>query len=113
MSLVSGVNGAINGNMTNPKKTKVASELEQFDDIFPELVESLTKIGLKDNQICDAVSWFKEVGPRIRGICISLGFDCTSSCLQGKDNRGKDNRSCRRWDLYSVVLRDCWIYCRW
>ncbi|KAL5007681.1 hypothetical protein ScPMuIL_016487 [Solemya velum] len=81
MSLVSGVNGAINGNMTNPKKTKVASELEQFDDIFPELVESLTKIGLKDNQICDAVSWFKEVleynvpfGKKNRGLAVVTSY---------------------------------------
>lgn len=39
----------------------MSSELETFDELFPELVEFLVKPGLKDTERSDAFAWFKEV----------------------------------------------------
>ena len=35
--------------------------MKAFDDIFPELVELLTKDGLKNTEVTDAMNWYKEV----------------------------------------------------
>ena len=43
------------------KKAKGASQFEKFDALFSVLNEDLTKQGLKDNEIADAMAWFKRV----------------------------------------------------
>ena len=43
------------------KRNKPASELEVFDELFPVLVDDLTKHGLKDNEISSAMEYFREV----------------------------------------------------
>ena len=35
--------------------------MKAFDDIFPELVELLTKEGMKNIEVADAMKWYKEV----------------------------------------------------
>jgi len=47
--------------MSEPKKTKQMTDLEMFDELFPVLVDNLTKNGLKDTEISDAMAWFKKV----------------------------------------------------
>ena len=37
------------------------SELAEFDAVFSEIVEELTKSGLKASESEDAFAWFKEV----------------------------------------------------
>jgi len=44
------------------KKMKQVSDMKAFDDIFPELVQLMTKDGLKDSEVADAMTWHKEVG---------------------------------------------------
>ena len=39
----------------------MTTELENFDDLFPELVEFLVKPGDKHSDTKDAYMWFKEV----------------------------------------------------
>jgi hypothetical protein len=43
------------------KKRKVLTELEEFDEIFPELVALLVDDESKDPERNDASKWFKEV----------------------------------------------------
>lgn len=43
------------------KKPRLSTELEKFDEIFPELVDFLTTTALKDVGRRDAFNWFKEV----------------------------------------------------
>ena len=43
------------------KKSRVLTDLEAFDEVFPCLVDDLTKQGLKDDQITSAMAWFKQV----------------------------------------------------
>ena len=43
------------------KRRKEMTELQLFDELFPTLVEDLTKNGLKDDEITGAIEWFKEV----------------------------------------------------
>ena len=56
---------ASNGNSnccgSEIKSQKMSTELELFDDVFPELLNVLTKQGLNNPQISDAAVWFKEV----------------------------------------------------
>ncbi|XP_013071869.2 farnesyl pyrophosphate synthase-like [Biomphalaria glabrata] len=66
---------------TESKKMKVSTELSEFDAIFEELVENLTKEGLQDKEIKDAFTWFKEVliynvphGKKNRGISVVTSF---------------------------------------
>ncbi|ESO97345.1 hypothetical protein LOTGIDRAFT_231541 [Lottia gigantea] len=73
------INGT-NGTNSN-KKVKSTSELEEFDAIFPVLVENLTQNGLKDSEISDAITWFKEVleynvpfGKKNRGISVVTSY---------------------------------------
>lgn len=54
------------------KKSRSMSELEEFDSLFPDLVDDLTKIGLKDGQVSDAMKWFKEVMIHRVHHCVSL-----------------------------------------
>ncbi|KAK2188089.1 hypothetical protein NP493_144g03004 [Ridgeia piscesae] len=56
------------------KKMKQVSDMKAFDDIFPELVQLMTKDGLKDSEVADAMTWHKEV----------LEYNCP----YGKKNRG-------------------------
>ncbi|XP_046574693.1 farnesyl pyrophosphate synthase-like [Haliotis rubra] len=63
------------------KKSRSMSELEEFDSIFPDLVDGLTKIGLKDAEISDAMKWFKEVseynvpfGKKNRGMSVAMSY---------------------------------------
>ena len=51
------------------KKMKLVSDMKAFDDVFPELVQLMTKDGLKDSEVADAMTWYKEVGS-----CLSLFF---------------------------------------
>ena len=44
------------------KKMKQISDMKAFDDVFPELVQLMTKDGLKDSEVADAMTWYKEVG---------------------------------------------------
>ena len=50
------------------KKRKEMTELQLFDELFPVLVEDLTKNGMKDDEITSAIEWFKEVSLLI--VCI-------------------------------------------
>ena len=43
------------------KKRKGMSELDMFDELFPTIVDNLTKNGIKDDEISNAVEWFKKV----------------------------------------------------
>ena len=43
------------------KKARMETELEEFDKVFPQLLDDLTKQGLKDDQIASAMNWFKQV----------------------------------------------------
>ena len=47
--------------MSDPKKIKQMSDLDMFDELFPMLVENLTKNGMNDPEISDAMKWFKTV----------------------------------------------------
>ena len=51
--------------MANPPSEKKAriqqSELEKFDAVFPQLVDDLTKPGVKNEEILDAQKWFRKV----------------------------------------------------
>ncbi|XP_013413552.1 farnesyl pyrophosphate synthase [Lingula anatina] len=50
------------------------TELQKFDEVFQQLVDDITKQGLKDGEIHDAFKWFKEV--------------CEYNVPFGKKNRG-------------------------
>ncbi|KAH9489224.1 hypothetical protein Btru_058820 [Bulinus truncatus] len=63
------------------KKIKVSSELSEFDAVFDELVNDVTKDGLLDKEIKDAFAWFKEVliynvphGKKNRGLSVVTSF---------------------------------------
>lgn len=56
------------------KRSRDASDLEVFDELFPVLVDDLKKHGAKDSEIADAIEWFKEV--------------CEYNVPHGKKNRG-------------------------
>ena len=43
------------------KKAKGTSQFEKFDALFSVLNEDLTKQGLKDGEIADAMAYFKKV----------------------------------------------------
>ncbi|XP_041365410.1 farnesyl pyrophosphate synthase-like [Gigantopelta aegis] len=58
----------------NGKKCRGMSELEKFEEIFPELVEDLTKPDVKNPEISQAIDWFKKV--------------CEYNVPHGKKNRG-------------------------
>ena len=45
-----------------PVKLASATELQQFDKLFPELVESITKGGLRNKETLDGMKWFQRVG---------------------------------------------------
>lgn len=45
----------------NENKTRVFTELEEFEELFPELVEVLVTPGLNDPERKEAFLWFKEV----------------------------------------------------
>ena len=52
------------------KKMKHINDMKAFDEVFPELVELLTKDGLKDGEVADAMKWYKEVQ-----MCLLLYFN--------------------------------------
>ncbi|KAH9491468.1 hypothetical protein Btru_044905 [Bulinus truncatus] len=63
------------------KKIKVSSELSEFDAVFDELVNDVTKDGLLDKEIKSAFAWFKEVliynvphGKKNRGLSVVTSF---------------------------------------
>ncbi|XP_059173023.1 farnesyl pyrophosphate synthase-like [Physella acuta] len=63
------------------KKTKDATELNEFDAVFIEIVETLTKDGKENCEISDAYNWFKEAleynvphGKKNRGISVVTSF---------------------------------------
>lgn len=78
------VNGAVaNGHqMESPEHKKAkgapeASQFEKFDAMFTVLNDELTKQGLKDPEIADAMAWFKRVnaynvpfGKKNRGMAV-------------------------------------------
>uniref|UniRef100_A0A0B6YSX1 Farnesyl pyrophosphate synthase n=1 Tax=Arion vulgaris TaxID=1028688 RepID=A0A0B6YSX1_9EUPU len=68
-------------NGSNTKKMKEATELAEFDSIFLELVEDLTKDEIKNPEIADAFIWFKEVlnynvpfGKKNRGVSVVSSY---------------------------------------
>lgn len=70
---------AVNGNSGIPRKIQKleASELGQFDDIFPELLNVLSHRWSQNKEIADALHWFREVsdynvpfGKKNRGISV-------------------------------------------
>ncbi|KAK6191276.1 hypothetical protein SNE40_003007 [Patella caerulea] len=77
---------------SNNKKSKACGELEEFDAIFPAIVDDLTKTGLKDIEISDAIQWFKKVieynvpfGKKNRGIAVVTSY-CQLVTNPTKDN---------------------------
>ncbi|WAR03500.1 FPPS-like protein [Mya arenaria] len=71
----------IHANGSVGKKAKLMTELEQFDEIFPELVDLLVNPGLNDPEKADAYRWFKEVleynvphGKKNRGIFVVMAY---------------------------------------
>ena len=42
-------------------KISQMTELEKFDKLFPVLIDDLTKPGLKNPEISQAIAWFKKV----------------------------------------------------
>lgn len=48
-------------NGGDAKKLKATTDLAEFDALFIELVEELTKNEIKNPEIADAFLWFKEV----------------------------------------------------
>jgi farnesyl diphosphate synthase len=68
-----------NGNSI--KKLKEATELDEFDAIFLELVDDLTKKDIINPEITDAFVWFKEVlnynvpyGKKNRGVSVVTSY---------------------------------------
>ena len=51
------MSGSPSKKMAKVEKT----ELDYFDDLFPQLVNDLTAPGQKENKITDALHWFKRV----------------------------------------------------
>ena len=49
---------------TEEKRSRSLSELEKFDELFPVLVDDLTKHGMKDDEIAGAMKWFKRVSSK-------------------------------------------------
>lgn len=64
----------MSGSPVHKKAKSDKTDLEHFDELFPVLVEDLTKYGLKDGEISDAMEWFKKV--------------CEYNIPHGKKNRG-------------------------
>lgn len=65
----------------NGASVKASTELAEFDEIFADLVEDLTRTGLKNSETKDAFEWFKEVlmynvphGKKNRGISVVSSF---------------------------------------
>ena len=48
-------------DLPEDKKRKEMTELQLFEELFPVLVEDLTKNGMKDDEITGAIEYFKEV----------------------------------------------------
>lgn len=73
---------AANGDTEPQHKTaKQASELEQFDDLFPVLLNDLTDQSNTNSEIKDALEWFKEVseynvpfGKKNRGLSVVTSY---------------------------------------
>jgi len=66
---------------TEGKRSRSMSELEKFDELFPVLVDNLTKQGLKDDEITSAMKWFKRVleynvphGKKNRGLTVVQSY---------------------------------------
>lgn len=75
------MNGQVDSDHSQSKKARVDSELEKFDEVFPELVELLVNPGLKDSEIQDANKWFREVleynvphGKKNRGMFVVMAY---------------------------------------
>ena len=43
------------------KKPRPMTDLECFDDVFPEIVKLLCETNLKDRELAPAAEWFQEV----------------------------------------------------
>lgn len=56
-----------------PCRTDAVSDLHMFDELFPTLVDSLSKNGLKDPEIKDAIRWFKKV---CLVLCMYIWWQC-------------------------------------
>ncbi|BFZ16171.1 hypothetical protein BsWGS_19210 [Bradybaena similaris] len=68
-------------NGGDAKKLKATTELAEFDALFIELVEELTKNEIKNPEIADAFLWFKEVlhynvpyGKKNRGVSVVTSY---------------------------------------
>ncbi|KAH3887522.1 farnesyl pyrophosphate synthase-like [Dreissena polymorpha] len=63
------------------KRSKLTTDLDEFDSLFPELVNNLLQSGLKDPEISAACEWFKEVlqynvphGKKNRGMFVVMAY---------------------------------------
>ncbi|CAG5121297.1 unnamed protein product [Candidula unifasciata] len=68
-------------NGSDAKKLKSSTELAEFDALFLELVDELTKNEIKNPEIADAFIWFKEVlhynvpfGKKNRGVSVVTSY---------------------------------------
>ena len=43
------------------KKPRSMTDLELFDEVFPELVQLLCEANLKDKELAPTAEWFQEV----------------------------------------------------
>ena len=80
-------------------------DMEMFDELFHTLVDDLSKQGLKDEEVRDAVLWFKEVSaiscPELISPLSSLWFQCCSflfECIIYK------------WNIHNDVHGDCYYH---
>ncbi|GFO28035.1 farnesyl pyrophosphate synthase-like [Plakobranchus ocellatus] len=69
-----------------------SSELKEFDSVFPEIIEELTKAGLKLSETEDAYTWFKEVlaynvphGKKNRGVSVVSSYRCLAPSAKEED----------------------------
>lgn len=74
---------ALNGSPGIPKKVqkREVSELEQFEEVFPEIIDILSQRWSMNKEISDALDWFKEVseynvpfGKKNRGISVVTSY---------------------------------------
>ncbi len=62
------------------KKPRKPEELEKFDELFPQLVNDLTKQGLKEDEISSAIEWFKKVSSQSFNITLNDTLHYMKSC---------------------------------
>ena len=56
-------------NKSTEHKPHAVTELQLFDEVFPELVTELTDKGIPDQDVQDAMTWFKRVNYVLLSVC--------------------------------------------